>query len=58
MKEVKRQLNKEEYEKYIEDWKEENKELIESGKCRKIFLENLPNRGKTNQINWKKLLAV
>jgi hypothetical protein len=40
-----------EYQQIIQRFKEENKELIESGKCKKIFLENLPKRGKL--ISWK-----
>lgn len=55
MENVNKQLNQEEYEKYIQEWKEENKELIESGKCRKVFTENLPRwkNGKNKGcINW------
>lgn len=50
-----KQLNQEEYLKYIEKWKLENKDLIDSGKCKKVFLENLPkgnNQGKIS-IDWK-----
>lgn len=58
MGEIKRQLNQEEYERYIQEWKEENKELIESGKCRKVFIENLPSKfGVKNKINWKESIG-
>lgn len=54
-------MNQKEYEEYIEKWKEENKELIESGKCRKVFTEILPREyglgANTNKltINWGKI---
>lgn len=35
-------MNKEEYQEIINKYKEENKELIESGKCKKMFTECLP----------------
>ena len=41
-----------EYLELIKQWKEENKELISSGKCKKVFLECLPKRGKL--ISWSK----
>lgn len=50
------QINQEEYLKIIEDWKLEHKELIDSGKCKKIFSEILPHGGKyinSNSIDWK-----
>lgn len=56
MGEIKRQLNQKEYERYIQEWKEENKELIESGKCRKVFIENLPkfkDGTYKDKINWQ-----
>lgn len=56
MGEITKQLNKEEYERYIREWKEENKELIESGKCRKVFIENLPRYESgtyKGRINWQ-----
>lgn len=49
-----------EYQQIIEQWKEENKELIKSGKCKKVFLDNLPiwedteNKG---SIKWDKTLG-
>lgn len=45
-------MNEKEYLEFIEQWKEENKKLIESGKCRKTFIENLPHLSKT-KINWQ-----
>lgn len=47
------QLNEKEYMALIEQWKINNKSLIDGGKCKKVFVENLPTRGKTKQINWK-----
>lgn len=44
-------MNEQEYEEFIKIWKEENKELINSGKCKKMFVEGLPKKGKL--INWK-----
>ena len=35
-------MNQEEYKEIINKYKEENKELIESGKCKKMFTECLP----------------
>ena len=35
-------MNKEEYQEIINTYKKENKELIESGKCKKMFTECLP----------------
>jgi hypothetical protein len=37
-------MNEKEYLEFIKQWKEENKELIKSGKCRKTFLECLPRK--------------
>lgn len=54
MEEIKRQLNKEEYLDYIEKWKEENKELIDLGKCNKVFIENLSRSKSKKTINWRK----
>ncbi|WP_252251327.1 hypothetical protein [Clostridium sp. VAP52] len=53
-------MNEKEYLDYIEEWKKQNKDLIDSGKCRKVFLECLPRggKGKNNgnislkNINW------
>lgn len=56
MTEVKGQLNQEKYKNYIQQWKIRNKKLIEDGKCRKIFLENLLKRNSDagKEIDWKK----
>ena len=35
-------MNTEEYKEIINKYKKENKELIESGKCKKMFIECLP----------------
>jgi hypothetical protein len=43
----------EKYEQIIQEWKEENKELIESGKCKMTFLECLPTDINTNRISWR-----
>ena len=45
-------MNKEEYQEMINTYKKENKELIESGKCKKMFTEILPKRGK-KCIDWE-----
>ena len=47
-------MNKKEYGEYIENWKKENKELIESGKCKKMFFEILPIKtvGGRDVIDW------
>jgi hypothetical protein len=55
MEKINKQLNQEEYEEYIQQWKEENKELIQSGKCKKIFLECLArweNGKNKGNIKW------
>lgn len=57
MEEIKRQLNQQEYEEYIQQWKEENKELIDTGKCKKCFTECLPKwekglKANIGKINW------
>ena len=44
-------MNKREYLDFIRQWKKENKELIENGKCKKVFIEILPKRGK-KCISW------
>lgn len=44
-------MNEKEYLDFIEQWKEDNKELIDSGKCKHIFLECLPKPKKN--IAWK-----
>lgn len=54
-------MNEIEYKEFIENWKKENKELIESGKCKKVFTECLPREyrfgANTNKlkINWGKI---
>ena len=47
-------MNKEEYQEIINTYKKENKELIESGKCKHVFLECLPTKkhGKKYIIYW------
>ena len=47
-------MNKEEYQEIINKYKEENKELIESGKCKKMFTECLPTKkhGEKYIIDW------
>ena len=51
-----KQLNEQEYLEFIEQWKRDNKELIDSGKCRHIFLECLPKKGK--YIDWMNTLYM
>ena len=51
-----KQLNEQEYLEFIEQWKKDNKELIDSGKCRHIFLECLPKKGK--YIDWMNTLYM
>lgn len=49
-------MEEKDYEQIIKEWKENNKELIEIGKCKKIFLDNLPrweNGTNIGKINWK-----
>jgi hypothetical protein len=43
-----------EYEQIIEKWKIDNKELIDSDKCKKIFLECLITNKAGSKIDWKK----
>lgn len=49
-----------EYQQIIEQWKLEHKELIKGGKCKKVFLDNLPiwedteNKG---SIKWEQTLG-
>ncbi|OSA92819.1 UNVERIFIED_ORG: hypothetical protein B2H93_13410 [Clostridium botulinum] len=56
-------MNEKEYLDYIEEWKKQNKELIDSGKCRKVFLECLPKGGKSkmgvgkSDINWEESIG-
>ena len=47
-------MRKDEYKEFIENWKKENKELIESGKCKKMFFEILPIKtvGGRDVIDW------
>ncbi|WP_252251180.1 hypothetical protein [Clostridium sp. VAP52] len=50
-------MNEKEYLDYIEEWKKQNKDLIDSGTCRKVFLECLPRkkadkRSKGMAIDW------
>ena len=53
-------MEEKEYQQIIEQWKLDNTELIESGKCRKTFVENLPiwkdgkNKG---SIKWKESIG-
>lgn len=53
-------MSDEDYLEYIEKWKIENKELIDSGKCRKVFLNYIPtlreNKGK--RFNWMKSIDL
>lgn len=52
-------MNEKEYLDYIEEWKKQNKDLIESEKCRKVFLECLPRGGvslRKEAINWSKTI--
>ena len=49
-------MNNDEYLKFIEDWKENNKELIKSGKCKKVFLECLNKKDK--RIDWKNTIGI
>ena len=49
--EIKEQLTQKEYEKYIEQWKDEHKEEVDSCKCKKVFLECLPRKNTIN-IDW------
>jgi len=37
-------MEQKEYLEFIKNWKEDNKELINSGKCKKTFVENLPSK--------------
>jgi hypothetical protein len=63
MKEINRQLKKQEYLKYIKQWKIDNKRLIDSGECRKVFLECLPRwgvkegNGRIGTINWNESIS-
>lgn len=56
-------MNEKEYLDYIEEWKKQNKDLIDSGKCRKVFLECLPRGGKgktgvgKSNINWEESIG-
>jgi len=53
-------MSNEEYHRIIEKFKDENKELIESGKYKKMFTENLPkwNNGcYIGKINWEKSIG-
>lgn len=50
-------MNEKEYLDYIEEWKKQNKDLIDSGKCRKVFLECLPNKIWHNK-NKEKILVI
>ena len=43
-KEITKQLTGQDYLDYIKQWKLDNKELIKSGKCKKLFYENLPRK--------------
>ena len=54
-KEITKQLIGQDYLDYIEQWKLDNKELIKSGKCKKLFYENLPKKkfGDGYSIVWK-----
>lgn len=49
-------MNREEYQEIINTYKKENKELIESGKCKKMFTEILPKRGK-KCIDWENSIS-
>jgi predicted RNA-binding Zn-ribbon protein involved in translation (DUF1610 family) len=51
MEEINRQISEKEYLDHIKEWKQENKKLIDSGKCRKVFLDKYVNL-KNNIINW------
>lgn len=44
-------MNEKEYKDFIEKWKEDNKGLIDSGKCRKTFIECLP-RNRNKGVSW------
>lgn len=55
---VKKQLNQEEYIEYIKQWKINNRDLIDSGKCKKVFMENLPKKKKLNELCIKWDLSV
>ena len=44
-------LNNKEYKKYIEEFKNDNKNIVKNNKCRKVFINNLPLTGR--YINWK-----
>ena len=48
-------MNQKEYLDFIKQWKEENRELINSGKCRKVFTENLHKKEYKGRkcIDWK-----
>jgi rubrerythrin len=58
MEKIKKQLNQEEYLEYIEQWKLENKEEIELGKCKKVFLECLPRVKNRGDINWSNINEI
>ena len=59
-KEITKQLIGQDYLDYIKQWKLDNKELIKSGKCKKLFYENLPRkiyRGK-ECFEWNKTIGL
>ena len=59
MNEIIKQLNNEEYLEHIKRWKKENKDLIESCKCKKTFTECLPKikYGNKNIIDLKNIVG-
>lgn len=62
MEEIYEQLDEKEYLEYVEKWKIENRDLIESNNCKKCFIECLPKweygegSGKMGTINWSKTI--